>query len=101
MRSLREAQQKISNIDNHIILAPNILRQALAQGDAGVIKMGTGFMEFAESAKIFDMRASTGQSFDHAKIFCRDPSDILNKTVISIQDKRIQGPWSSWLVIRS
>ena len=99
--SIIELEKKISNIDNHIVLTLNILKQALSKGDVGIVKLGTGFMEYAESAKIFDMKPSSGKAMDHATIFSRAPADVINKTVISLRDKRIEGPWSTWLVIRS
>jgi|TARA_R110001583_G_scaffold13229_6_gene57325 hypothetical protein len=94
--------QKIKNIDEHIILVLNILKHAQNKGTAGIVKLANGFMEYETAAKIFDVKPSSGESIKLASQVCSaDPDDTVTRTTVSLIDKRVDGPWSNWIVLRS
>ena len=94
--------QKIKNIDEHIILVLNILKHAQNKGTVGIVKLANGFMEYETAAKIFDVKPSSGESIKLASQVCSaDPDDTVTRTTVSLIDKRVDGPWSNWIVLRS
>lgn len=94
--------QKIKNIDEHIILVLNILKHAQNKGTAGIVKLANGFMEYETAAKIFDVKPSSGESIKLASQICgADSDDTVTRATVSLIDKRIEGPWSDWIVLRS
>ena len=92
--------QKIKNIDEHIILVLNILKHAQNKGTVGIVKLANGFMEYETT--IFDVKPSSGESIKLAAQICSsNPDDTVTKTAVSLIDKRINGSWSEWIVLRS
>ena len=102
MTRILELEKKIENIDNHLVLSFNLLKQAQKKGASGMVKLSNGFMEFENASKILDMKPSEGEAMLLGFNVCRsDPNDIVTKASVTIRDNKILGPWSSWIVLKS
>ena len=93
----RRLTAKIENMDKHIMIALNIIKQALKEGSLSMIKLREGQDDFLNACEILDFKPSTGRSIVKAKEVCEtSPNDAITKTVEVMKEKQINGPWRSW-----
>ena len=101
-RRVSQLESRIENIDKHIMLSFNIIKNALKGGNLATRKLGAGSDIFKEASNILDFKPSEGDSILLAQEVCfATPGDAITKAAVEMRDNGLPGPWQSWSITHS
>ena len=99
---LAQLESRIANIDDHIVLSLNIIKNALKGGNFSIRKLGQAEDDFEISSQILDLRPSEGDSLLLAQETCfSTPSDAVTQAATEMRDNGLPGPWATWTIMPS
>ena len=93
----RKMLARIENIDNHVILSLNIIKQALKEGSFAMTKLGEGIDDYENAFQTLDFKPSEGGALIRAQEICfSSPGDAVTRVAEGMREKTLPGPWLSW-----